>query len=414
MAATLFRNVSEILTLSGASAKRGRAINESDLGLHKNFSFLVEGDEITWIGPDKNIPKEVKKKKPKEKSLKGFTVVPGFVECHTHTVFAGSRAEEFELRNQGISYQEISARGGGILSTVKATREASTQNLQKLTQHRVNHFLNQGVTTLEIKSGYGLSLKDEMKMLEVAKKMKGPQIITTFLGAHAKSPDFETYEEYLHHLTEALPIIKKKKLSNRVDIFIEKGFFEKDISQKYLQAAKDLGFDLTIHADQLSLSGGADVATQLKALSADHLIKIEDDQIRKLANSEVTCVLLPAADLYMKCPYPPARKLIEAGARVALATDFNPGTSPTQDLGLVGLLARTEMKMSLPEVIAAYTVGASFALGLQDKIGSLEAGKCADFLCMPDSWQNLFYVAGNLRASLVFKNGKVVANNVAH
>jgi imidazolonepropionase len=410
----LFRNIDEILTLEGASARQGRGIREEHLSIKQNYAIFSVGGVIEWIGPNNKVPKDIAKQKVKEVSLKGSTVLPGFVECHTHSVFAGSRAAEFEMRNQGVSYQEISAKGGGILSTVKAVREISPKKLLELTQSRVDEFIRQGVTTLEIKSGYGLTLKDEMKMLEVAKKIDGPRVITTFLGAHAKSKEFETYEAYLDYLTEGLQEIKKKKLSNRVDIFIEKGFFEKDSGQKYLEKARELGFQITIHADQLSLSGGSEVAVGVQALSADHLICVDEAQIQKLAKSEVTCVLLPAADLYMKCAYPPARKLIEAGARVALATDFNPGTSPTQDLNLVGLLARLEMKMTLPEVICAYSVSAAHALGLQTETGSLEVGKCADFVCSSDDWQNLFYQIGRSSITHVFQNGEIVAIDVAH
>jgi imidazolonepropionase len=340
-----------------------------------------------------------------EVDLKGQTVLPGFVECHTHTVFAGSRSAEFELRNQGVSYQEIAAKGGGILSTMKATRKISAVELQKNAQVKVDRFVQQGVTTLEIKSGYALDEKNELKCLQVAKSLKGPRIVTTFLGAHALPPEYKSYEEYLNFLVvKVLPQVKKKNLSNRVDIFVEKGFFNREVALPYLQKAKGMGFELVLHADQLSLSGGADLAVQLQALSADHLIQITDSEISKLAKSNVTGVLLPAADLYMKCAYPPARKLINAGARVALATDFNPGSSPTQDLSLVGLLARLEMKMTLPEVIAAYTYSAAAALNLQLEIGSIEPEKNADFVSINNHWNEIFYSIGINCANEVYKS----------
>jgi imidazolonepropionase len=193
-----------------------------------------------------------------------------------------------------------------------------------------------------------------------------------------------------------------------VDVFVENGFFNQEDSRGFLQAAKSLGFEIAIHADQLTISGGADLCVELGARSGDHLLQIQDRQIQKLAASQVTCVLLPAADLYMKCNYPPARALIESGARVALATDFNPGTSPTQDVNLVGLLARLEMKMTLPEVIAAYTVGAAYALNLHHEIGSLELGKSADFMCTDRSWQELFYSIGQSTPTSVYKNGALL------
>lgn len=403
----IFRKADELLTMSGVARKQGRKPLEEDLGLLKKASFVVEQGRIAWVGPDAKLPKSYSRSSAAEVSLEGTHVLPGFVECHTHTIFAGDRAAEFEMRNQGVSYQEISARGGGILSTVQATRKASRAELLSLAQARVNEFVRQGVTTLEIKSGYGLSAKHEIRLLEVAGELKGPRLVRSFLGAHAKSPDFPDFESYLNHLTkEALPKIWQKKLAERVDIFIEKGFFEAEAGRGYLEAAKALGFQVVIHADQLSLSGGARLAVALGAQSADHVIQIQKGEIEALAKSETTSVLLPAADLYMKCAYPPARALIDQGARVALATDFNPGSSPTQDLALVGLLARLEMKMSLAEVLAAYTWNAAAALGRQNQVGSLEVGKAADFVSTSGGWRQLFYSVGGERNCETFVNGR--------
>ncbi len=410
---TLLRNISTLLTLQGAARKEGRQITEQDLGILSQAAVLIEKDRIAWIGPQKKLPKELAKKNHRELDLKGCTVLPGFVECHTHLIFAGDRAAEFEMRNQGVSYQEIAARGGGILSTMKKTRAASLADLVRWGQERANHFLSQGVTTLEIKSGYALNLKDELKMLQAAQKIQGVRTVSTFLGAHALPPEFKSYEEYLQFLAqEVLPEVKKKKLAQRVDIFIEKGFFPPEASEVYLRRAQELGFEVLIHADQLSLSGGSDVAVNVGALSGDHLLQVTQKEIQSLAKSEVTCVLLPTADLYMKTKYPSARAMIDSGARVALATDFNPGSSPAQDLNLVGLLARLEMKMSLPEVIGAYTVGAAHALNLQNEVGSLEVGKSADILCTEKDWQTLFYSVGESTKKVVFSRGKKVFNNL--
>jgi imidazolonepropionase len=407
MSLTLFRDISQLLTLSPAAQKKGRQVQEADLGRVSKACLLVQNGKVIYAGGQSRLPKSLLKKKPKEMSLNGAQVVPGFIECHTHFVFAGSRAAEFELRNQGVSYQEIAARGGGILSTMKSTRSASAAKLLQSSQARADEYAAQGVTTLEGKSGYALNLKDELKCLEVMKKIKGPRVVSTFLGAHAKPPEFETYDAYLDFLSvSVLPRVKKKNLASRVDIFIEKGFFPADAGKKYLKTAKDLGFDVVVHADQLSLSGGSEVALQLSALSADHVIQIDDSLVQKFAKSETTAVLLPAADLYMKCAYPPARKLIEAGARVALATDYNPGSCPSQDLALVGLLARLEMKMTLHEVIAAYTVGASHALNMQNEIGSLCVGKSADFVALNCEWTELFYSIGKKPAALVYRAGQ--------
>ncbi|MNJ96646.1 Imidazolonepropionase [compost metagenome] len=406
----ILKNISELLTLKGASQKEGRHTLEADLGLAKKQTVVADRGRILWVGAHGKLPREYAKKKSfREYDMKGMTVLPGLVECHTHLVFAGHRAAEFEMRNQGVSYQEIAARGGGILSTMKNTRKASYASLVKSAQERAEDFITQGVTTLEIKSGYALNIKDELKMLQAAGAVQRLRTVKTFLGAHALPPEFKSYEEYLDFLRlKVLPVVKKKKLAERVDVFIEKGFFPIEASKRYLQAAKEMGFDVLAHADQLSLSGGSDVAVEVGALSGDHLLQVTQKEIQKLAASEVTCVLLPAADLYMKTKYPPAREMIAAGARVALATDFNPGSSPTQDVNFVGLLARLEMKMTLPEVIAAYTVGASYALNLQGEVGSIGVGKSADFMCTEKDWQSLFYSVGERSASVVFSKGKEI------
>lgn len=397
-----------ILTLSGAAAKGGRRVVEEDLGFLEKASLVVEDGRIAWIGPHAKLPKSFAKG-AREIDLRGSMAMPGFVECHTHLVFAGDRAEEFELRNTGVPYQEIAARGGGIVSTMRKTRVASAAALAKDAQARADFFVRQGVSTVEVKSGYALDLKNEIKVLEAAGRIAGPRVVRTFLGAHALPPEFKSYEEYLDFLSrDVLPVLKKKKLAERVDVFIEKGFFPREASENYLRRAREMGFAAVVHADQITLSGGTETALKVGALSADHVIQITEAEIRALASSETTAVLLPAADLYMKCAYPPARALIDAGARVALATDFNPGTSPTQDLSLVGLLARLEMKMTLPEVIAAYTVGAAHALGLGNEIGSLETGKAADFFVSSEDWRQMFYSVGASVSRRVFVAGRPV------
>lgn len=410
---TLLKNISTVLTLQPAAAKEARFVKESDLGIQNQVSILFEKDKIAWIGSDKKLPKELAKKNHKEIDMKGKTVLPGFVESHTHLIFAGNRAAEFEMRNNGATYQEISAKGGGILSTMRNTRAASLNDLVKTGQQRADHFISQGVTTVEVKSGYALNLKDELKCLQAGQKIEGLRTVNTFLGAHALPPEYKTYEEYLDFLArEVLPVIAKKKLAKRVDVFVEKGFFPVEASEKYLRRAQELGFDVLVHADQLSLSGGSELAVKLGALSGDHLLQVTDKEIKSLAKSQVTAVLLPAADLYMKIKYPPARQMIDSGVRVALATDFNPGTSPTQDLNLVGLLARLEMKMTLPEVIAAYTIGAAHVLNLHKEVGSLEVGKSADILCIEQDWQTLFYSVGEASKKRVFSSGKTVFDSL--
>lgn len=402
----LFENIGEMLTLQGAAEKQGRRVNEQDLGVITKGCFVVHRGQLQWVGPRNKLPREFATKIKSSEDLKKQTVLPGFIECHTHLAFSGNRSHEFERRQLGATYLEIAKEGGGIQSTVRAVRSSSVGQLAKEAQTRVDQFVRQGVTTLEIKSGYGLSAEAEIKMLRAIKKLKGPHLVSTFLGAHAVAPEFASSQEYLLYLKKLLPQILKNRLASRVDIFVEKGFFEKAEAAEYLQYAREIGFDLTLHADQLTLSGGSDLAFVLSALSADHVLQIQEKQIEQFAKSEVTAVLLPLADFYMKISYPPARQLIDAGARVALATDFNPGTAPSQELSLTGLLARLQMKMTLPEVIGAYTVGAAYALKLQDQKGSIEAGKDADFFCTPLSWRELFYSVGSPSASQVYLRGK--------
>ncbi len=414
---------------STAHAKKTRAKSNtfksaqaSSLILFKNFrlasadfkssqsksAVLVQNGVIWWVGLQSQVPRSARVKKTVD--LKNQLLFPSFIECHTHSVFAGSRSEEFEMRNNGVSYLEIAQKGGGILSTMRATRKATPAELLRLTQKRIDAFLRQGVSTVEVKSGYALDLKNEVKMLEVLKKIKGPRIVPTFLGAHAKPPEFETNADYLRYLArDVLPVIKKKNLAERVDIFVENKFFEEKESHEYLKTAQSLGFKTTLHANQLSLSAGVDLALQFSAQSADHVINLSDQHIKGLADSNTVAVLLPLADLYMKCAYPPARKLIDAGATVALSTDYNPGSCPSQDLALVGLLARLEMKMTLPEVFKAYTSGSAQALGIAHEEGSIEPGKYANFICTDADITDFFYSAGHTPEHQLFIRGNLVS-----
>ncbi len=403
----LFKNISEALTLSAAAAKGGRRISEGDLSIINDAVLACQNGKIVWIGPAKELPSKIAKKKKKSIDLKGKVILPGFVECHTHSLFGGSRAHEFELRNQGMSYQEIAARGGGILSTVNATRATSDKKLGEILQKHVLNFARQGVTTLEVKSGYGLSHAQEIRLLKIIKRAKGIHCVSTFLGPHAKSPETPDPEQYIDEImAQTLPLIKKNKLSQRVDIFVEKGYFSLEMAKRYWQKAKELGMDLVGHVEQLSSTQSAVAAADLGAVSVDHLLCLQDHEIERLAKTESTCVLLPTADFYLKVPYPPARKLIDAGARVALATDFNPGTSPSMDLSLVGVLARLNMSMSLPEIISAYTIGAAYALNLSHSVGSLEAGKVSDFAVLESSWRELFYQVGKMPIAETWSKNK--------
>lgn len=408
MSSIVLRNIGTLITMQTAMKKHGRFVLEKDLSIKKNQAIVINKNKIAWIGSNQKVPK-LDQSRFTEYDLDKATVLPGLIECHTHSAFVGSRAFEFDLRNQGASYQQITQAGGGIHSTVQAVRKASLSVLVDSVTRHIEIFSQQGLTTVEIKSGYGLDLKNEIKLLNairLASKKVKTNIVPTFLGAHAKSKSFQLHSEYLEYLeNKVLPLVYKKKLAQRVDIFIEKGFFEGKAAKNFLLKAKSMGFDLTVHADQLSLSGGAQMAIELGAKSADHLICIDHKNIKRMSQSNVTAVLLPTADLYMNCNYPPARRLLDSGARVALSTDFNPGTSPSQDINLVSVLARATMKMTLPEVINAWTVSAAYALGLECKKGVISVGHDADFSCFSQDYSELFYRVGESVCTSVFTMG---------
>ncbi|MCJ8277440.1 MAG: amidohydrolase family protein, partial [Bdellovibrionales bacterium] len=290
----IFTDINQLMTLKGAVKKEARKVDDKDLGLVKNGAIVVEKGVIQWTGSQSKIPEKFEGYK--KVSLKGGNVFPGFVDCHTHLIFAGDRKNEFELRNQGVSYQEIAKKGGGILSTMKATRRTSLNDLVELGQQRVDQHIAQGVTTIEVKSGYGLNTKSEIKMLEAANQLKKAQIVPTFLGAHAIPEEFRNEKEYLIKLSKDLDEIRRRKLSNRVDIFIEKGYFSYKEAKKYLLKAHEKGFYFCIHADQLSHSKATQLAVELNALSADHAICLSKKDKARLAQSETTAVLLPCAD----------------------------------------------------------------------------------------------------------------------
>lgn len=400
----LYSNIYELLSMDGVLAQRARgSLKEQHLGLKKKQSFVVHQGQIVWTGTKAKLPKAYFS--AKEIAIKG-NVFPGFVECHTHSLFFGNRRHEFELRNQGVSYQDIAKQGGGIYSTVNATRGATSRQLSQQLETHLECFLKQGVTLTEVKTGYGLSVDEELRLLKIMKSLsKKYKICPTYLAAHA-IPRGKTSQSYLSELKASLTIVSQKKLAQRVDIFIEKNYFSLAEAKDFLQFALAKGFDVCVHADQLTRTGAARLAAELKAKSSDHNICVTSEDIRKIAKTETTCVLLPSADFYIHCPYPPARELIDSGVRVALSTDFNPGTSPSQSVQLVGVLARLKMKMTLPEVFAAWTVGAAYALGVENHQGALCSGYAANFFVSDASWTDFFYDLLNPQISSVWVEGE--------
>lgn len=373
--------------------------------------IVVQKDVISWLGPAPQRPAVPAGTEVIDAT--GKVVLPGFIDSHTHLVFAGSREDEFEQRLQGLSYQEIASRGGGINATVQKVRCASREELKTLARRRLDRLLGFGVTCVEVKSGYGLSLAQEIKCLEVVAELNaaGPlELVPTFLGAHAVPPEYRNdragYVRLL--IDDMLPEIARCKLADFCDVFCETGVFSLEESARILTRASELGFRLKLHADELTPLGGAELAARLGAVSADHLLCITEAGIDALARSGTVATLLPGTAFFLGMNYAPARRLIDRGVRVALASDCNPGTCPTENLPLVGAMACTQMKMLPAEVVAALTVNAAAALGREARVGSIEPGKQADLVIHDvTDYRHLFYHFGVNHVWRVIKRGRV-------
>ncbi len=345
----------------------------------------------------------------------GRVVMPGFVDAHAHPVFAGTRANEFEERSQGATYQEIAARGGGIQATVNLTRAATLDELVASGKRHAEWFIRSGTTTIEAKSGYGLTVEDELKILRAIKRLDEEtplRYVPTFLGAHSIPAEYKSRrEEYVSLITdEMLPRIASEKLAEYCDVFCEASVFTTEESRRILSAARDHGLGLRIHADQLSLSGGAKLAAELSTVTADHLEHTDTAGIAALKSAGVQPVLLPGSVYALgSSRYPPAREMIDAGLAVVLATDFNPGSSPTPAMPMILSLASTQMKMTPAESITAATINAAYSLNRGDKMGSLERGKIADFVIYDcDDYRDLAYFFGIEHPWQVYTNGRRV------
>jgi imidazolonepropionase len=377
-----------------------------------NGALVVRDGRVAWAGPTADLPPV-----PPDAEVidaAGQVVLPGFVDSHTHLIFAGSRADEFEQRLQGLTYQQIAERGGGINATVRRVRTASRDELKALARPRLRRLLHHGVTTVEVKSGYGLTLADEMKCLEAIAELnaEGPlELVPTFLGAHAVPPEYRgDHDGYVRLLVDdMLPEVARWGLAEFCDVFCETGVFSVEESRRILERARALGFRLKLHADELTPLGGAELAARLGATSADHLLCVTDAGIDALASSGTVATLLPGTAFFLGMPYAPARRLIERGVPVALASDCNPGTCPTENLPLVGAMACTQMKMLPAEAVNALTVNAAAALGRADRAGSLEPGRQADLvICDVPDYRHLFYHFGINHVRRVIKRGRVV------
>jgi len=411
------RNCNQLLTCKGTIPKRKSNLQEVGL-IEKGWIASYKGS-IVFVGDEKNFKKEIR---PEEDSIviegKGLTGLPGFADPHTHLPFAGSREQEFLLRLKGYTYQQLAQRGLGIQTTVKATRKASKQQLISLCLSRLDRMLLHGTTTTEAKSGYGLNLKDEIKQLDTLhhlNEIHPVDIVPTFMGAHEIPEEYRTskrdYVELLIH--KIIPEVRKKGLAEFFDVFCEEGVFSLEETRRLIKAAKKAGFKIKIHADEFSPLGGTELAVEEEALSADHLINITDEGIQKLSQSQTAAVLLPGVPFFLMLDKkPPARKLIEKGAVVALATDFNPGSSMTESMLFVLQLAVYTLKMSIEEAINACTANAAFALDRHGSIGSLEVGKKMDLiLCDAPNYPSIVYHFGINPIKHVIKGGKIVVKD---
>jgi imidazolonepropionase len=406
----IIKNASELVTLSPALKE------ESGLGIIRKGALAVKSGKIVWTGRTNELSKSwVLKRNGKKIDATDKVVMPGLIDSHTHLVFGGSRESEFEQRIQGLSYLEIAERGGGILSTVEATRKASFEELFLLGKKRLNRMLSRGVTTVEAKSGYGLSLKDELKILEVMRALDEDHpvdIVPTFLGAHTVPKEFKNNRKgYVDLLTEEMiPRVTERKLAEFCDVFCEEKAFNLEEAKKILEAGKRYGLKPKIHADQLSSGGGAELAAEVGAYSADHLEYVSPGGIEKMAEKGVTAILLPGASFFLSMKrLPPARGMIEKGVTIALATDLNPGSSMTESLPLIMTMGCAMFRLLPREVIQATTIHAAKSMGREREIGSLEVGKQADIAIFDiPNYRYLPYHFGVDHVDIVIKKGKVV------
>jgi imidazolonepropionase len=393
----------------------------SDLEIIDNGALLTHGDRIVWVGSTKDIP--VREPGIRYQTLDGvgldLVALPGFIDSHTHPIFAGTRAEEYELRSRGKGYEEIAAAGGGITASVEQLRSASANQLLERVERHCRQFLSHGTTTIEAKSGYGLNLEDELKSLHVLASLREHsrlEIVPTFLGAHAVPREHaNSRAAYVAEIVEGMiPRVAKEGLAQFCDVFCEEGYFTVEEARTILRAAKDAGLGLRIHSEEFSRSGGARLAAEMGAQSADHLQWVDDADIEVLRRAGTVATLLPGTSFNLGLgQYAPARKLIAAGVPVALATDFNPGSCFTLNMQLILAIACTQMRMTPAEAITAATINGAYSLGIADRLGTLEEGKQADIVLMDVSdYRELPYFFGINHCVVTIKKGNIVINRL--
>jgi len=410
----LIYNPDQILTINteGNNLKRGN--EQSEIGLLENHSIEIENGLIKRFIKSSSLKKE---KYEEVIDVSNKTVLPGLVECHTHTVFAGSRADEFRMKLEGVDYEEIARKGGGIISTVKAVRQSTFDELVEIAKPRIEYFISQGITTLEIKSGYGLSFLDEIKLLQVIQhlnKIYPVDIVGTFLGAHTFPPEYKKdREKYIEIICdEMIPYVAKNKLAEFCDAFCESTAFSAKEVDKIFNAASKHKLKLKLHTEQFNNIGGLEVAINHKAASVDHLEVLKINQIELLKKSKIISVLLPGVSFFLNYDYAPARELISNKIPIALATDYNPGSSHIANLNFIMSLAALKMKLSIEEVITSVTINSAAALNRAKEIGSLEIGKKADFAVFDtNNYADIVYQVGKNICGMTIKDGNVIYKN---
>jgi imidazolonepropionase len=407
------KNIAQLVTVDaqGKSTKVGGEMR--DLGILSDAGVLCEQGKISWVGEMKDWQRRLPDDYG-ELDASRKVVLPGFVDSHTHMMFAGNRAHEFALRSQGATYQQIAEAGGGILNTITHVRFATKKDLKKQTLRYMNEMMKHGTTTVEIKTGYGLDLDSEIKMLEAINELKDEELMTvvpTFIGAHAYPPEFKQNKRaYVDLVLEKMiPYAGKKQLATFCDVFCEKGYFELEESEQILNEGKKWGMLPKIHAEELNPLGGAQLAAKLGAVSADHLEKIDDAGIAALRDANVVGTVLPGVSFFLNHGYAPARKLIDSGVAVAIASDFNPGSCMSYSMPMMMTIACTQMQMSPEEAIVASTLNGAAALNLSSSVGSIEVGKNADLIVadIPD-YKYLAYHFGSNHIVTTIKNGTIL------
>ena len=405
----LITNIGQLLTMDVKGPVKGSRMN--DIAILADAAVAIVDSKVSWVGSAK---KAADIQADRVIDAEGKLVTPGLVESHTHLVFGGSREEEMAMKQQGVPYLDILAKGGGILSTVRSTREASYDTLLERTLFHLDRMAMHGITTVEAKSGYGLNEETEMKQLNVAKEANAQHpldVVSTFMGAHAIPPEYKDDPDgFLDEMAALFPEIKKRNLAEFVDIFTESNVFSVEQSRRYLQKAKENGFDVKIHADEIDTLGGTELAAELGAISAEHLAVASDAGITELAASNTVGVILPGTIFYLGTgTYARAREMIDAGAAIAISTDFNPGSSVTENLQLIMSLAALRLKMSPAEIWHAVTVNAAHAIGRGHEAGTIAAGRVADIVIWDaPNYMYMPYHYGVNHANKVIKNGQVL------